>query len=121
VPVAGRTVYSRGKGRADDGLARWRGAGALDLDGITECFSCAGGWRRELGATASGCPFSCFWALMCGLCSVIEAECAFARFAAEREEVELVAVAELAVFSYQSCVSNIIHCGVTLWWLGGSR
>lgn len=57
------------------------------------------GTERDGGvaAVAATCPFAFFGAFVRKLGAVVEAEGAFARFAAEREEVEDVAIGHLAV------------------------
>lgn len=56
------------------------------------------GWRDGSGgfSSCSG-PFACAGAFVTGFGAVVEAECSFAGFAAEGEEVEDVAVGVLAV------------------------
>ena len=83
-------------GCARERFACWAGAGPRCVDGEGRAATracrrgCAGG-----GATPR--PVSGFRTFVCGFGSVVEAKCAEAGFAAEWEEVELVAVWVLAV------------------------
>jgi hypothetical protein len=57
--------------------------------------------------------------VVCCFGAVVEAECSAAGFAAEGEEVQLVAVGVLAVGAYEGGVFFVVHCCEALFGQGG--
>lgn len=127
LPVAVLAADADAGVRVDVGLARWMRALRCCREGrFLAGWERRGGGRGLLGGAPCLGPLSGFGAGVRSFGPVVEAVGLFAGFAAEREEVELVAVGVVAVGTDGVKVLGLRkgHGGIRLgfwWWNGGRR
>lgn len=118
VAVAAGAVDAGDQRRADDGLAVGGSAGLL-RDEVAHALPLAGGVCRLLGFSAALGPGAGVGAFVGGLAAVVEAEGLLAALAEEGEEIELVAVFELAMLADECRVGALVHFDVARVWSFG--
>ena len=118
VPITGLAVDANGGESVDGGFAGW--IGAFLVCELRCLLATNSGSSGSVGFPSCGGPFAGMGAFVRGFGAVDAAEAAFTGFAAEGEEVVLVAPLIITVGPDGVDIFVWVHFGVALWFGGGS-